>query len=591
MRSAWMIWRRAGTRVAGLAAIALGMALLAPCIRADDAGQGTRAARLSYVDGKVQVSQDNQILADPALANMPLFEATHVTTADDGRAEIQFEGGSVARLSPNSSLTLSILRGQGGSAETEVVLEGGLGYFELQAAGDSGQMRIRFGDSVVTASGFTVLRIDLDNLPGALAVFSGNAHLERGSALTLDLHGGQSVSLDGSDASRYNLSETITPDSWDAWNADRDQALQAENGDRTGATSNLADSNNPAWADLDANGNWYNVPGQGYVWSPYEASSQTWDPYGNGNWMWTPRFGYIWVSGDSWGYLPYQCGSWNFFNEFGWGWAPGGCHPWWGGGDWGYNIGYGPGGYHPPRRPHSGHPRQFDPHGTNAGFRPSPPHPIVPVSRRLSGLTGGFPERNKNTPVIIAGHPVRPVLPVASRPVSDGPSSGFGNRPAPIFAGGSRPTGGSGQPTGSGFRGTGPEQPSVPRSFGSSGPRPAPPSRPSRGGGGWFSHSSGSSGGGSNSGSQRPAAPSHPSRGGGGWFSHPSGSSGGGSRSGNAGGGSRGGGGGGGSRSGGGGGGGGSHGGGGGGSHSGGGGGGGSHGGGGGGSHGGGGHH
>jgi len=41
----------------------------------------------------------------------------------------------------------------------------------------------------VTASGFTVMRINLDNPPGDLAVFSGNAHLERGSALTLDLHG------------------------------------------------------------------------------------------------------------------------------------------------------------------------------------------------------------------------------------------------------------------------------------------------------------------------------------------------------------------------------------------------------------------
>ena len=246
------------------------------------------------------------------------------------------------RLSPNSTLTLTILRGQGASAESEIVLESGLGYFELQSGNDSGQMRIRFGDSVVTASGFTVLRIDLDNLPGALAVFSGNAHLERGSALRLDLHGGQSVALDASDASRYNLSETITPDSWDAWNADRDQVLQAENGDRTGATSNVADNNNPAWADLDANGNWYNVPGQGYVWSPYEASSQEWDPYGNGYWMWTPRFGYIWVSGDSWGYLPYQCGRLELLQRIWMGlgarWVPSLV-------GWrrlGYNIGYGP---------------------------------------------------------------------------------------------------------------------------------------------------------------------------------------------------------------------------------------------------------
>ena len=36
-----------------------------------------------------------------------------LATGDDGRAEIQFEDGSVARISPDSSLTLSALRGQG----------------------------------------------------------------------------------------------------------------------------------------------------------------------------------------------------------------------------------------------------------------------------------------------------------------------------------------------------------------------------------------------------------------------------------------------------------------------------------------------
>jgi hypothetical protein len=55
--------------------------------------------------------------------NTPLFEGSLVTTGDDGRAEIQFEDGSVVRLSPNSSLTLAVLRGQGSSAEAEIALE------------------------------------------------------------------------------------------------------------------------------------------------------------------------------------------------------------------------------------------------------------------------------------------------------------------------------------------------------------------------------------------------------------------------------------------------------------------------------------
>jgi hypothetical protein len=55
------------------------------------------------------------LLANPAVVNTPLFEGSLLTTGDDGRAEIQFEDGSVARLSPNSSMTLAVLRGQDGS--------------------------------------------------------------------------------------------------------------------------------------------------------------------------------------------------------------------------------------------------------------------------------------------------------------------------------------------------------------------------------------------------------------------------------------------------------------------------------------------
>ena len=338
----------------------LGIALMAavcavPAMRADDAGPAPRAVRLSSVDGQVQISQGGQVVADAAVANAPLFEGSRVATGDEGRAEIQFEDGSMARLSPNSSLTLTVLRGSGSNGEVEITLEGGLGYFELQGGTQSGATRVKFGDCVVTASGYTVIRVGLDTPPGELAVFSGNAHLEHGSAVAVDLHGGESLALSATDASHYTLNETIEPDSWDAWNSDRDQALSAEAADKTGASAGMAQSGNPAWNDLDANGNWYNVPGEGQVWSPADASDANWDPYGNGYWMTTPGFGYAWVSGYSWGYLPYQCGLWNWYDNFGWGWAPGagGCGAlFWGVGYYGgVNVGRGYFGYRPPMRP------------------------------------------------------------------------------------------------------------------------------------------------------------------------------------------------------------------------------------------------
>lgn len=416
--------RLAGWKL-GVAGLAAGAVLLACGMRGDDGGPAARAVRLSYVEGSVKISHGNQVLADAAVNNTPLFEGTQLVTNDDGRAEIQFEDGSVARLSPNSSLTLRVLRGQGANGEAEMALDGGLGYFELQGGGQSGTIRVRFNDAVVTASGYTVLRVNMDNPPGELAVFSGNAHVERGTAMSVDIHGGESLALNGSDGSQYDLAESTEPDSWDSWNSDRDQVLTSEAASKTGATGSFPDSNNPAWSDLDANGNWYNLPDQGYVWSPYDAANAGFDPYGNGNWMFQPGFGYTWVSGYSWGYMPYQCGNWNWYGGFGWGWAPGmgGCQPWWGMGNYGgANIGSRYGGYRPPLRPHP--PRM---HGGGA-------YPLVTVNRQVPSGGGLLPPRDRTSLVEIGGHTVQPLRSISPRPIYARSAPGSGSRT--VYAGG-----------------------------------------------------------------------------------------------------------------------------------------------------------
>lgn len=419
----------------GLAALALGVASLLAVASAQEAqqnmsqqgasqqgtGQPARAVRLSFVEGQVKLAQGNQVLAAQAVANTPLFEGMQLTTADDGKAEIQFEDGSVVRLAPDSMLTLQVLRGAGTTADAELTLNAGLAYFEFQGGGQAGQISVRFGSSVATASGFTVLRVYMDTPPGGLAVFSGNVDLQIGASAAgtagtaTNLHGGESITLNAADPSQYNVAESIEPNSWDAWNSDRDQALTAEAATQTGAPSNLGASGNPAWNDLDASGSWYDVPGQGYVWSPYEAADADFDPYGNGEWMYTPSYGYVWASGYSWGYMPYQCGAWNFYNGFGWGWAPGmgGCRTWWRSGFYGgANFGFVPTGYRPIQRP-------LPPRGPVGPVGPSGhrPVPVIPVNRRTAFASTSFPARNRNAQVTIAGSTVEPLRPLPSRPV------------------------------------------------------------------------------------------------------------------------------------------------------------------------------
>jgi len=410
-----------------LAAVFCGLFLLVPSLRADDnepdSAPAARAVRLSYVEGEVHLYQGSELVADRAVANTPLFEGARIDTGNDGRAEVQFEDGSVARLSPESSVTLSVLKGLSANSErdAEILLNGGLVYFELQGESDSNHVKVRFGHAELTAGGFTVLRINTDKAPGEVAVFSGNAHLEGGANPTLDLHGGESVALNAADPNGYNLAQTIEPDSWDSWNSDRDQQVNSEAGDQTAATENQPDNKNPAWNDLDANGNWYNVPDQGYVWTPNEAASNPdWDPYDNGYWMNSPGYGYMWVSGYPWGYLPYQCGAWNYYNTFGWGWAPGSCNPWWGGGSgWVINIGYAPPRYRYPVRPRPRNPRPMAGHEI--------PRPLIAVNRRgqTPGNTMPAP-RDKTGTIMIAGRAVNPLRPIQQPRVPY-------NHPVPVF--------------------------------------------------------------------------------------------------------------------------------------------------------------
>jgi len=399
-----------------------------------------RGVRLSEVKGAVRLLQSTQILTEAASVNTTLYEGTQVAAGTDGRAEIQLEDGSILRLTPNSTLTLNKLQRQGDGTETEIELNGGMAYFELHSDTDSHKLRVRFGDAVVTSSAYSIVRISLDKAPGSMTVFAGDAHLER-PHVGVDVRGGESVQLSASDPSQFDLTKQIEPDSWDQWNTDRDAQLTSATEHRTTATAGIPDGDNPAWSDLDANGSWYDLPGQGQVWSPTEAAYAGWDPYGSGSWDWTPQFGYSWISAEPWGYLPYRCGLWNYYDSFGWGWMPGygGCNPWFGSGFWFVNIGYFPHRYHLPTRPRGG---PIARSGSGSGVMPR-------VVVNHNSFQNGHLIRPVSGTATIGGQTVQPLRPV-SRRVGYGQAGGPGNPSGSVV----RPGGTGSTGTGSGSTGT-----------------------------------------------------------------------------------------------------------------------------------------
>jgi hypothetical protein len=370
-----------------------------------------RAARLTFVQGAVTMS-DAGNAGMQAQINMPLVQGVQVATGGDGEAEIEFEDGSVVRLTPNSALSLDSLAVQpGGVFSTGMSLLQGLAYLELRATPQY-LYTLNAGGDVLSPVENTTVRVNFDAPPPAFAVLDGTAMVERQGGFQAQVRAGETMRDDASDPMRYFLTQGIDGDSWDQWNEDRDQEAAAEAGDQTAVRQDYAGAQGYGWSDLDANGGWYDVPGQGPVWQPDVASDPAFDPYGYGEWVWYPGTGYVWASGYAWGWTPYRCGNWSYYAGFGWGWYPGaGC----GGFGWGFagggalvNIVLVPRGYRPIRIPVP---------GPVPGRGPQ--HPLIPVHTWVGaqrGVTSAAVVRRG--PKQIAGVTAAPIAPVA--PVSRG---------------------------------------------------------------------------------------------------------------------------------------------------------------------------
>ena len=345
-----------------------------------------RAVRLSDVEGQVRVYEGSEIAFDQAEPNMPAVEGMRLVTGDNGRFEIEFEDGSVARVTPDSSIRLTQLRRNAdGSTVTEIDALTGLSYFELNGRG--GDYSVHFGPNTATPVQSAVFRVGLDTAPSTVAVMHGAVHIDDGMGLSMDIHPSQTFQTDLQQPGQFTIAQNVTADTWDQWNSDRDESLARLETNQSMARASSGNPDNPAWNDLDYYGNWYNLPGYGQAWAPSGVGSN-WDPFGVGAWGYYQGVGYTWISGYPWGWWPYHCGAWNFMDSFGWMWFPGNCgYGFYGNGWYPYsNVWNTPPGYVPPPRPRGAPPIN--------GPRPRPVSPRVPLIAVNRGPQNSEPFRH-----------------------------------------------------------------------------------------------------------------------------------------------------------------------------------------------------
>lgn len=421
--------------------------LLTPVLRAQDYDQGSdevsqaRIVRLSHIEGAAQLDGDNGY--ENATENMPLTEGDRMLTRSDGWAEVQFEDGSTMRLAPDTQITFSQLgRNSDGGAVTAIDLDQGEVEFNLKKH-DNSDFAVTAGNKEILLQHSGRFRVTANNAtPLGVVVWKGEVGIrDSSSGSVIAVKKNESFTLDAMDLSRYDLEKDAASDDLDQWSRQRDDSLASYT---SAANSGYAQSPYQyGLNDLGYYGNYYDVPGYGYLWQP-NGVNLGWDPYMNGYWTYSPGFGYTWVSAYPWGWMPYRYGRWIFVNGNGWMWQPGNWQGW----QRTPVLVNTPPGFHPPAPPANTFPHNGPVRASTLPARVARQNPGVitndprqvprfqegrnPIGHRVFSN-----EDSPGAPPVQHAHPLPTIVgrEPAPRPSQSGPSAGgsqFEGRPRPV---------------------------------------------------------------------------------------------------------------------------------------------------------------
>ena len=279
-----------------------------------------RLARFSKVQGNVTWRSDESTEWSTATLNLPLRQGAQIWVSEGGRAEVQFDDGSLLRLGTGAVVTLQTLFSDSDGEFTELKMTEGLASLRLRH--DRGVYQVNTPLGSVKAAGPASLRIGVGN-GLEVALKSGKATIE-GAQGKADLQSGDYLDLANSN-SPYTVRDIPRPDSWDRWNQDRDDILARA--ERQPAQEHLPADIAIVATNLDEYGTWRDDSQNGWVWCPRVTSSD-WRPYNDGQWTWVNPFGWTWVANEAWGWAPYHYGTW-VSRPYGWAWCPGPVNQYW----------------------------------------------------------------------------------------------------------------------------------------------------------------------------------------------------------------------------------------------------------------------
>ena len=282
------------------------------------ASSHVRIVRLSDIEGTVHIDRATGQGFEKAIMNMPVTQGVRLRTDASGRAEIEFENGTVLRLADNSAVQFTDLSlGSDGQRATAVHLDQGTVYVDYKHKGGDA-LSLDAANESIKPNADVHFRMQLDGSNARIAVFRGELEVP-GNGEMAKLKKGETFNLDLSNSSNDLLAKSISTLPADQWDTERTSY-------NTQYAANYNRNQVPymyGYSGLNYYGSFFSVPGYGMLWQPFGVSA-LWDPFSAGAWAFYPGAGYMWVSGYPWGWTPYRYGSWVYASGFGWAWQPGG---------------------------------------------------------------------------------------------------------------------------------------------------------------------------------------------------------------------------------------------------------------------------
>jgi hypothetical protein len=311
--------------IGALAFLFLALLSTSPSASAD--ASHIRIIRISYVQGDVRFARD--IKGDPlagnenitwenAELNLPVRQGFVIST-EKGRAEVEFENGSLALIGENTVLQFFDLSLEDGSKTTRLILRQGTASFSINPS-NGDYFSVTGGDFSVEADGHSSFRLDNFDDGSRINVMKGRVNVLRKKGSTI-LDKGQTFSMKADDPKNFDIAtNTSAGDDFDKWAAYR---VSAEN-NGTAAAQQFVNSPNysSGLSSLYTYGAFYNTAQYGNAWRPYGVG-YGWSPFDSGFWFTDPSIGMSFIGNQPWGWLPYHYGGWIFDPSYGWLWAPG----------------------------------------------------------------------------------------------------------------------------------------------------------------------------------------------------------------------------------------------------------------------------